>query len=51
MAFDGRIIGRVNGGNYELVQYGQVVQTMTIDAARADKRFRKTIQRNRWEEI
>lgn len=53
MAREGRIQGRVSadGTAYELVQMGEVRQSIPITEAHADERLKKTIQRNKWQEL
>ena len=47
-----RIIGRVRGGNYEIVYPdGSVMKQMTLDEAKADDKLKAAIERNGWEEI
>lgn len=48
MAHEGRITGRVSGDNYELVQNGEVRQTIPLAQAHADEKFKRAIIRNRW---
>jgi len=53
MAGAGRIYGRVSadGTAYELVQYGDVRQSIPIAEAHANDRLKRTIQRNQWEPL
>lgn len=51
MAREGRIEGRVNGGNYELVQKGEVRQLIPLAEAHADERLKRAIEKNRWEPL
>lgn len=53
MAREGRISGRVssNGDAYELVQRGEVRQSIPIAEARANERLRDTITKNGWEQL
>lgn len=51
MAHEGRIEGRVNGDNYELVQRGTVRQTIPLADAYANERLRQAIRLNRWEAL
>lgn len=47
MAREGRIQGRVNGSNYELVQNGDVRVSIPIDEV--DDKMKAAIKRNNWE--
>ena len=53
MAKDGRIEGRMSedGTAYELVQGGEVVQTITLDDARRNEKLIAAIKRNSWQEV
>jgi len=53
MAGAGRIYGRVSadGTAYELVQYGEVRQSMPIAQAHANERFKRAITKNQWERL
>lgn len=51
MAGGGRIEGRVSGENYELVQGGEVRQTIPLSQVRGDLKFLAAIKRNAWEQI
>lgn len=51
MAREGRIEGRVNGDNYELVQKGEVRQSIPLAQAHADERLKRAIEKNRWEPL
>ena len=53
MAREGRIHGRVssNGGAYELVQYGEVRQSIPIAQAHNDQRLQEAIRKNNWESL
>ena len=51
MAHAGRIEGRVNGEVYELVQHGEVRQTIPLAQAHADERFKRAIRQNGWESL
>jgi hypothetical protein len=47
-----RIVGRVNGENYEVVYPdGSVVKTLPLDEARNDEKLKAAIQRNGWPAI
>lgn len=45
---EGRIMGRVNGGHYELVQKGTVRQRIPLADAHADERLKQAIAKNKW---
>lgn len=49
----GRIYGRISadGTAYELVQYGEVRQSMPIAQVHANERLKWTIHRNQWEPL
>lgn len=49
MPREGRIEGRVNGAFYELLQRGEVVQSIPLAQAHADEKFKRAITRNGWE--
>jgi hypothetical protein len=51
MAHQGRIEGRVSGDAYELVQGGEVKQSIPLAQAHADERLKRTILRNKWEPL
>lgn len=51
MSREGRIEGRVNGNFYELVQYGEVRQSLPIAEVRENQRFLETIRKNKWQAI
>jgi hypothetical protein len=44
--------GRVNGGNYEVVEHdGSVISQVSLDVARNDTKLAAAIKRNGWEAI
>lgn len=53
MAGEGRITGRVSedGTAYELVQWGQVKQSVPLEQAHADDKLKAAIRRNGWEPL
>jgi len=53
MSREGRIHGRVsdNGGAYELVQFGQVRQSIPIHEAMDNQKLRQAIAVNKWEPL
>lgn len=51
MAREGRIEGRVNGDVYELVQRGEVRQSIPLSEAHADARLKRAIRLNSWEAL
>lgn len=50
---EGRIEGRVSadGTAYEMVQLGQVRQSIPIAEAHADEKLKRAILRNKWMEL
>ena len=53
MAREGRIEGRVSadGKAYELVQYGEVRQSIPLPEAYASDKLARSIAQNRWEPL
>jgi hypothetical protein len=50
---EGRIHGRLSddGSAYELVQYGEVRQSIPIAQAHADEKLKRAIMLNKWEPL
>jgi hypothetical protein len=47
-----RIIGRVNGDNYEVVlPSGEVNQTIPLEEAKQDTKLAAAIRRNGWQQL
>lgn len=53
MAGAGRIYGRVSADRtaYELVQYGDVRQSIPIAQVHANERMKRAIAKNKWEPL
>jgi hypothetical protein len=53
MAREGRVQGRVssNGGAYELVQFGEVRQSIPIAEAYNNQRLQEAIRKNNWQAL
>lgn len=53
MSREGRIEGRksADGAFYELWQYGEVRQSITIAQVHADSRLQAAIVKNKWESL
>lgn len=47
-----RIIGRINGDNYEVVSpAGDVMKSIPLDEARSDTKLAAAVERNGWEQV